>query len=197
MLLTPRQTEYKGVVYKSKCEAMFARWLELHLKGRGSIGSGFLYEPAGMSALTGWTPDFVAFEISRPTEITLCGLPCLEYTVIEYKPSRPTDTYIREFANRCKELFEEWERREWLDIAYRAAFVLQYGSVFNHDRSSIHVCSDFGWTAIDCKKDWLKLYEKEVAATRFDLQQSSIVISHERESQIARLKAWEDKRNGG
>jgi hypothetical protein len=196
MSLVARKTEYKGVVYRSKCEAMFAKWLELHLKTRGAIGSGFVYEPVGMIALAGWTPDFVAFEISNPSEHTLSGLPCLAYTIIEYKPSRPTQTYVIEFAERCKALFEQWEAHGWLDIAYRSSFVLQFGSVFSDERASIHVSGDWGWTPFETATDWLAPYENEVKSTRFDLLAARDAVEQSRLSQIARLKEWEAKRNG-
>jgi hypothetical protein len=149
---------------------MFARRLELHLESRGRIGRGFLYEPAGFDTLTGWMPDFVAFEIHKGSAITLSGVPHLSYTVIEYKPSRPTQTYIQEFTDRCKRLFEQWEASGWLDIAYRTTFALHYGSVFNKERSTIFVDHDHGWVPFNTNRDWLAPYEKQVSATRFDLE---------------------------
>ena len=80
-------TEYDGVVYRSKTEAIFARALT-------KLGARFEYEPE--IATKFWTPDFL---IENWEGVSF---------VVELKPSAPTKTYIERIA-------EEWAftEREW------------------------------------------------------------------------------------
>jgi len=164
--LTARPTEYRGIQYRSKCEAMFARYLTLREDG---FTGGYQYEPEGLQMFLQWIPDFVVFRMVT-NSYSLAGLPCLDYQVIEYKPSEPTGTYTTEWAANCKTLFEAWENRGWLDVAYRSSFALYFGSVFNQDRGIFYCGPDAGWKAQRYQQDWLSHYEKEVKATRFDLK---------------------------
>lgn len=78
-----RPTEYKGVVYRSKSEAMYAA--SIH-----SRGHKWIYEPRFLD-LDGWRPDF-AIPVHNGNEFG--------FEVIEYKPYRPTETYLTELAKR-------------------------------------------------------------------------------------------------
>ncbi len=154
--LTPRPTEYKGIVFRSKSEAMFARWLDL---SRGEH-EGFIYEPR-CCMIGNWKPDFLRWGV----HVYESGrLPCLTYEVIEYKPSRPTDTYIFEFAARCGEHDLRHSNRK------RFLYSLYYGSVWQTDRGfiEVHETLDRFYT-LDNQEDWLVEYEDEIKATRFDL----------------------------
>jgi hypothetical protein len=83
-----RPTEYKGVVYRSKSEAMFAASLDYQHKK-------WLYEPSFCELKDGWRPDFV--------------LPIQDgnrffFQAIEYKPARITETCRNELRDRFTEL---------------------------------------------------------------------------------------------
>tara|TARA_R110000868_G_scaffold42493_1_gene143708 strand:- start:762 stop:1814 length:1053 start_codon:yes stop_codon:yes gene_type:complete len=174
-----RPTEYKGTVYRSKSEAMFARYLELSLgdwcanRDDGFIATaGFQYEPAYME-LSGWRPDFLVFCTSLPCSITLdarlsmgfkYSAPSTSYSIYEYKPSRPTDTYIEEFKQRCNAILSNAYDD---DLRYGTTCSIYYGSPFSNDRSVIDVDEGF---IEDREHDWLKEYETKVKATRFDLK---------------------------
>jgi len=99
--MSARPTEYKGIVFKSKSEACYAKWLD-------SIGrTQWTYEPDEFRS-GNYVPDFaVRFESSG-------GNICL---VIEYKPSQPTESYISEFCNRAecvqKTMFSFREEERW------------------------------------------------------------------------------------
>ncbi len=175
--LTPRLTEYKGIVFRSKSEAMFARYLELEaeedadLCGPGgpfgsrncisSMLSGFQYEPEYL-AVDGWVPDFVRWRIVGPRDANC--LPKLAFDVIEYKPSRPTETYVKAFMSRCDELGRRYG--PYLHLC----FVIYYGSIWTTERVLLHVYeSKAGWVASQVEEDWLVNFEDAVKATRFDL----------------------------
>jgi len=91
---TPRPTEYAGVTFRSKSEAIFARFIDLKTKGSAK----WVYESKNINRMTGerFNPDFMFFYATD----------CKRYhvaVVIEYKPAIPTDTYIEEFFNlKCK-----------------------------------------------------------------------------------------------
>ena len=89
-----RPTEYSGVVFKSKCEAIFARNIDLC---RGL----WEYEPAQRS-IGSWRPDFrVVFRNLKHNQ--------LHTFIIEYKPSAPTFTYKQELGVRFAQL---WKARD-------------------------------------------------------------------------------------
>jgi hypothetical protein len=152
---------------------MFARYLELDLeeekacfvpnRGENYGCGGFEYEPASL-LVNGWHPDFLLWTVK-------CGrmngtqLPGLRHEIIEYKPSRPTDTYIEEFATRCQVLLEQW----FHDQACRC--YLYWGSVFTADRG-IATVGRCGVESVSAE-DWLVNYEDQIRNTRFDLMVQS------------------------
>lgn len=162
-----RPTEYKGIKFRSKSEAMFARWLELWLedrekqfrKDRWSIGEGsggFIYEPDLLFRQR--LPDFLAWQVVRCSVI-----PEVFIWIIEYKPSRPTKAYCEQFLNDVRGVAGR--------MNLMGCFVY-YGSHWNTDRgivSSSALCDD-PWETLKWEEvDWLSKYESQVMETRFDL----------------------------
>jgi hypothetical protein len=146
-----RPTEYKGTVYRSKCEAMFACWLE-HYWSQRQDPFGIIYEPEYLRASDGWVPDFLVWSVGN-IEI---GCPQLTRVLYEYKPSKPTKTYLRTFIKRTKEL----ENR----CSDPFIPLLMYGSVYNSDRGNALGESGLrSW-------DWLGEFENIIKETRFDLE---------------------------
>lgn len=158
-------TEYKGTVYRSKSEAMFARWLEL--QGRQSI-----YEPKGFE-VSGWNPDFLSWWVPPIEPYMFRGeylrpeLPMLSYELIEYKPSRPTQTYIKSFDSRCAAI---WQRYQRLDVLFlfRCSFHIYYGSVYTSERGVVDCIHDSCLDVIEY--DWIGEHEEAIRNTRFDLE---------------------------
>ena len=167
-------TEYRGVRYRSKCEAMFAMHLWLELEEESSIdqfrsrydgerstvvgGGGFQYEPKTL--VSGCSPDFLVWRVSQPASPRF---PVLQVEYIEYKPSRPTETYIQRFLDGMNRL---------RDLASEEFFArIVYGSPYTQNRESglgeiiysrglvEHVVDDWG----------ANTYE-EILAYRFDLE---------------------------
>jgi hypothetical protein len=142
-----RPTEYKGVVYKSKCEAMFARFLELEAEAY-NIKRITAYEPEFSRMPDGWVADFHVGDVFVGHD----GHVEVHQKLIEYKPSRPTDTYIAEF----------FERSDWLSEC--GSLRIYWGSVFI-DESGVYTSPD------NCTSyDWARVFKKEIEATRFDLR---------------------------
>lgn len=174
--LKPRPTEYKGVRYRSKSEAMFARWLELECECEQY--DGFAYEPTRMGQF-GWVPDFVAWKLVLPAshlKSPYCdNIPEIDYAVIEYKPSIPTETYLDEWVVRCRSL------REFLvaegPFSSRLRFFLYYGSVFSSEVGCVYVEDDYSdWYYNDVDScDWLEMHRGSILATRFDLRHERVV----------------------
>ena len=82
----PTPTEYKGVRFRSKSEAVFARCLDL-------AGWDWDYEPKNAS---GHRWDFL---VDRKTEP---GSGRERFVFIEYKPSQPTIAYVRSLIEKTK-----------------------------------------------------------------------------------------------
>lgn len=70
----PRITEYKGIVFRSKSEAICARAFDL-------CDCKVEYEPEYLG-INNWIPDF---KITRKNEIS----------IVEYKPAPVTETYLK------------------------------------------------------------------------------------------------------
>ena len=154
-----RPTEYKGTVYRSKCEAMFARWLELTCLNEGDP-SGLIYEPESLRTSDGWVPDFLVWSVANIE----CGHPQLCKTVYEYKPSKPTKTYMDDFRRRTAEIDNLFSRSSFTHFLF-------FGSVYNKDRG---YC--FGGEIVPgfdqiTQCDWIDPYEDAIRNTRFDLAQ--------------------------
>lgn len=179
-------TEYKGIVYRSKCEAMFARYLELDLdefrdiyrcvykkrnvSGHGLEG-GFIYEPEGF-AVEEWKPDFLEWR-TLTSELFGAQIPHCHYNVIEYKPSKPTATYIKRFAARCGVIYARFRDAGLIEFCGRTSFYIYWGSVFSESCGRIVAyVSDDGRTCAICDDEfnWVVNYEDEIRETRFDLE---------------------------
>ncbi len=157
-------TEYRGVTYRSKCEAMFARYLVLR-DSKGCKASGFEYEPDGFEE-HGWNLDFLAWRsLSFVNSVSKHKIPTMFYEWIEYKPSFPTKSYCDKLSKNFCKLAEKMEYHDGLVL--RSGFCLYYGSVFTEVRGVIdflhgRVCND--------EHDWLAGYEDDIRSTRFDLE---------------------------
>jgi hypothetical protein len=183
-------TEYKGVVYRSKCEAMFALHLDTELDNQASIrkwlsekrgkkllnlSGGFEYEPSTL--IDGWHPDFLLWEVLPPSGFTenefFHQLPTMECCFVEYKPSRPTKAYINNYISK----YMQWRRiaeTESLDFASRCTAKICYGSPYSKNRES-----DVGEILVfhfgeycDVVDDWGANDFEYALNYRFDLVQS-------------------------
>ncbi len=84
----PRPTEYRKVLFRSKCEAVFARLLDLN-------GFGWIYEPDFIK-VGRWVPDFwISIQLAKPYWLSM---------VLEYKPQEVTQTYRDELTSRFDKL---------------------------------------------------------------------------------------------
>ena len=85
--MQPIKTEYKGIVFDSKSEAMFARTLDLI-----PVIDSWDYHPPKF--ITGSSHDFdflVDWDAAR------------QRLLIEYKPKRPTNTYLRNLIEKLRD----------------------------------------------------------------------------------------------
>lgn len=159
-----RPTEYKGVVYRSKCEAMFARALDL----KKDFCDSFTYEPE-------WGGGKTDFATMKVTGRFRDGYPlvCVELRCIQYKPARPTFTYANEFRNewteaRYKEVRQSVTENSIVPILLIYPEIV-WGSVYDADRGRVWIDKNV------CRfepMDWLGTVELEVRTYRYDLQNS-------------------------
>lgn len=87
-------TEYRGVRYRSKTEALVARWLDT----RASTIQ-YWYEPEQYE-VDGWRPDFAWLLRQEEGDKNLLFKEC----IIEVKPKWPTKTYMDALESRFKNI---------------------------------------------------------------------------------------------
>lgn len=157
--LTARATEYRGIRYRSKCEAMFAMWLGLRCGDAAVVE----YEP-DFAELGDYTVDFV---VSKPHESSPNGRIVTFGTwieFIEYKPSRPTFTYLAEVSKNIREIIT----RECLGHSVKVGGFVYFGSVFNNDRGIYAIQKHDGFDICSC--NWIGEHERRIREYRFDLE---------------------------
>lgn len=148
-------TEYKGVVFRSKCEALFARNLDL------SGGWLWEYEPFEFRSKDGWQPDFRLAALVPTRVMGGWSIPQgIADALLEYKPSDVTDTYLDHAATRA------------FDIASKNqipfSFFIVCGSPFNRIRKSYWLLEGrFQLQEGHCQ--WLEWID-EAREYRFDLK---------------------------
>lgn len=140
------QTEYNGTVFKSKSEAIFARSIDL-FKDHDAVSSRWsievMYEPDLEIFDDGYKSDFLI-----KYKCNCCDT--VRFDVIEYKPKRPTDTYIRKFASRANKLFDYYWRfaevysdKSGVSMDNIMVYLLiVYGSPFNDEVVNTMVCCE-------------------------------------------------------
>lgn len=153
----PKETEYNGVLFRSKSEAMFSRLFHLH-------GRKHAYEPTFILQ-SEWTPDFAFVDLNGPMML---------WTLAEYKPSLPTGTYTKWLESCCDEVWSHWvangiDVRFWL-VCFDWYEPQRCDSFFVWDFydkrfQSRGTASSFFAITPELRKEILK--------TRFDLMESS------------------------
>ncbi len=190
-------TEYRGVRYRSKCEAMFARYLDI-----SPSCSCFEYEPA-VYEIDGIAPDFVSNYVYHPIaqeprcdrcgkvhsmqfvqfECEECGESCTKFrrmdftvstTIIEYKPSRPTRAYIDNCFGQFFKIHHSL-RFSIGDDAYNFDYAIYFGSAYSNVDSIGRVfMSSFGGSELShhvVMSDWIGDFRQDLLRYRFDLEQ--------------------------
>jgi len=105
-------TQYAGVLFRSKSEALFARTLEL-------LGYAWIYEPEWLRCADGYVPDFMYIPAAGDRSFAMD----MKIFVTEYKPHRPTHAYLDQL--RKHELEIEARSPGWIGM-----FDCVYGSFF-------------------------------------------------------------------
>lgn len=154
-----RATEFRGITYRSKCEAMFALWLEL----RNSNDTIIQYEP-DWAEIDDYVPDFAVF---RPVDSSNGNLPVFETSIeiIEYKPSRPTFTYVKDCIDKIYGIIKTHASSPRYD---EKAISIYYGSIYTDDRGVFYHSGDGSFRVSNV--DWLRGHEKAIRDFRFDLE---------------------------
>lgn len=180
-MIKARPTEYKGVRFRSKSEAIFARYLDLEAQERESIKrfqnnkkswnvicspcTHIEYEPH--AKIKGWNPDFLVarchYFYEPLSTVDYHENSIWVYTYIEYKPVRPTDSYIQNWLK----LTEEADTGTPLSIVTCRLF---YGSPFSSSpRGSLFPRQrDDVFDFAEEHDDWVS-YFPELMEYRFDL----------------------------
>lgn len=113
-----RPTEYNGVTFRSKSEAIFARGLDIHGY------DWWEYEPNNYKLDDGYVPDFIV--CSEESGIIL----------IEYKPRQVTNAYFNSLEKKAPICL--YDRFGIAD-----EFLLITGSPFNDDEVEMHLLFNY------------------------------------------------------
>jgi len=163
--LTPRPTEYRGVTYRSKCEAMFARWLDHQYCPETQL---IQYEPTWASCGE-YVPDFLTQSPvmlhHRDNNHIAKFATCIE--LIEYKPSMPTITYCNTVMKKLKTVADR--ELAHIDEVTEILLSVYFGSVYTNDRGVFRV-NPVGGCRQPIAMNWLTIYEKQIREYRFDLE---------------------------
>lgn len=184
-MIKARLTEYKGVRFRSKSEAIFARYLHLEAEERDSIkafqnkerGWNVIYSPSThieyepQVEIKGWMPDFLVarchYFYDRSSKADFRKNSIWSYTYIEYKPVRPTDAYLENWLS----ITEKIEAApEGLTPRSLISCTLFYGSPFSlSQRGCLFPRSRDGvLNIVENDDDWVA-YFPELMDYRFDL----------------------------
>ena len=160
--LIARPTEYRGIQYRSKCEAMFALWLDLRYSEERQI---VIYEPE-WGEIEDYTLDFAVHrpQVGYTAEDIIRFVTSIE--VIEYKPVRPTFSYINRVFPLLKKLCAKVQSPS-KGIMFVNPYIY-WGSVFSEDRGFVHCRGDGETSLTQC--DWIRINEKRIRDYRFDLE---------------------------
>lgn len=160
--LQARPTEYKGVRFRSKCEAMFALWVDLAEQPSDVVCEIWEYEPV-LTYMPGFSCDFHLYSLVKDYGFP----PGLRHYFYEYKPSRPTDTYVDNFFKNYVSAMVFCDTKGIQDVSRASNACIYYGSVFSKERGRFFL--DGPDVACLDESDWLKPYEDSIKAYRFDL----------------------------
>lgn len=115
-------TQYKGILFDSKSEAIFARSLDVWNKKQNGYGKlTWQYHPEKFQ-IDRYCPDFSCAPIISQCHALDANL---KIRLIEYKPSRPTSAYINRIAN----YFNEIKNSDHFNIIYHY-MIICYGNTF-------------------------------------------------------------------
>ena len=157
--LEARPTEYRGVRFRSKCEAMFALWLDL----QSDSNEKWSYEP-DFKDVRPFSTDFWTGKVVVSTS----NIPVLTHRFIEYKPSRPTKTYCVNYFSKFVDAMIFCDTKFLWHISRCSEAVIYYGSIYSEDRGFVTLGRN--GSVIFQESDWLNSAESSIANYRFDLQ---------------------------
>lgn len=157
----PVPTEYKGIVFKSKSEAIFARCIDLWLASRYDLVGSYVYEPVDWwIAQMDYVPDFdLMTHLHNQNHRST--------TLIEYKPVKPTDAYMNKLAERAEYLFVMSADKQISDFD----FFVCYGNAYDGYLEAVgyDVQAGFFVTNASWFSDQILPFIDKAKSHRFDL----------------------------
>lgn len=143
----PTPTEYKGTLFRSKTEAIYARAFDI-------IGWKWEYEP--YVPMWGHNPDFLI-------SANAASDGRLRLVVMEVKPSKPTSTYLKSILHAATHYNE----------GFRCRSQIIYGNPWDGGDVMVMKIEDGKWSA-PAKIDWMMEVLIEAKEYRFDLENPSL-----------------------
>lgn len=155
-----RETEYKGIVFKSKSEAQLAYIYDLDNINFNLIRLlNYQYEPHNFITKDGYIPDFLRITVYKDSPFPI------NYDIIEYKPTMPNKIYLKYLEKQFTEISQK-DGYNFID-----GYLLYFGSIYNRDISCLMFRKEemkFGSESFILS--WItKEYYDMVSKYRFDL----------------------------
>lgn len=143
----PIATEFMGVVFRSKSEAIFAKALH-------DLGYWFRYEPSYFD-VDGWKPDF---------HVLMTGGKSMLEVIIEYKPANVSETYRKSLEKRFCHLYN---KHALYDVCFSLASMSAYESGL--DGLEQYSCGENQWHKAKVITELLQNKMASAKLYRFDL----------------------------
>lgn len=151
-------TEYKGIRFRSKSEACFAKYLDHHQSTWRPLPFFWEYEPQSLTLEDGYTPDF---------RTIYCGAGHIYCSLIEYKPTLPTETYAFSVLEKLAILANS--------VAMDCLPRIQCGSFWDNSDAARPKTLMLVAGEVKCRDGWERRdsdewpLRQQIAQTRFDL----------------------------
>ena len=148
-------TDFMGIRFRSKSEAMFANMLE-------QLGQSWFYEPSFLK-VGDYTPDFISIGKYENDLIV---------NIIEYKPGKPTRAYLERVMSKAKSISDRTG-------AFPKSFSIisiNFFEPFNVKRLSIQA---WRWVEIE-RHDFTEEMFNRVKTYRYDLEQASEILPEQK-----------------
>lgn len=157
-MMEARETEFKGKLYRSKTEAMFAFIIDQSFKEKGQRYR-LIYEPEKYKTPNDYIPDFELTYVEEPFLADFTSL-------YEVKPARPTQAYI----NHLEKQFQWIKAKDHFEsVSFYCLYVFNpYNRIFEYilfDFETSPIVDDFE-QPLWFKEHWFDLALKY----RFDLE---------------------------
>jgi hypothetical protein len=171
--IKPTKTEYKGIVFDSKSEAIFARAMDIQNAETERNSKMFWHYHPERFTMNDYCPDFSIQLWSKIYDGKKFDQLTQSVILIEYKPAAPTQTYV----DKIRSYYDALKEKDHYNVI--DYILICYGNVFESESLKvIQIYSDSSGNTISKDSSYItdnifcKEYISEARNYRFDLGQN-------------------------